>query len=127
MKRKKLGVWNRLAIVFTVLITLGVSAYFGIRDDQRIGKMGGDGWNSCRTASIQRGHNYGSFWNDPDFKKCVAENEEFVESQELIILTKYTPNRMLATLAVCGLVYLLIWLSVSVIKWVLRGRQPEAT
>lgn len=104
----KLGFWNRLALVASVLTTLGVPTYWVI-----------DAANSSAEAS------------ELGFASCMKfDNADYTECRDLWDYSTPAPwgewpEAALAVAVACAAGYALIWITVRTAKWIWRGRSVD--
>jgi len=115
--------WNRLAIVVTALVSIGVPLANGIEKDLFYNRFYQEvEWPNCKRTSQLNGFPYDKFWTDPAYKACDEKARGEIDAQEKWFFTTILPRQFSIIMVLCGAVYLVIRLIVGTASWVLRGR-----
>lgn len=125
----RLGLWNRLAIAATVLALLIAPVWIMFSIETTNTRLDREVFDLCSKAADQRYHSA----PDPNAALAALSEDHARCSDHLQIMTgsdvfHWPFWRELAggTLIACAIIYALIWLAVSVGKWVIRGKNTIA-
>jgi hypothetical protein len=117
---KRLGMWNRLAIVAAVL-TLAIAPLWVISDQNRANFEAREaGLRLCRKLNAGTGKDDFEAWMERD-QGCF---DEFTRPLPKLGWDFYL-DALMWTAVICAVTYILIWLTISTAKWVWRGRQAS--
>jgi hypothetical protein len=118
----RLGVWNRLAIVATGLGLLIAPVAFQIKIAGEIEEARSIWYNSCLDIARERPlEEMAAAIRDCDEERSRAQKAHSAWRWALWL------EFAIATLITCAIFYTLIWGSVSVVRWVWRGKDQENT
>lgn len=113
---KRLGMWNRLALVAFVVISLSIPTYWHFEEVGRLQKLEQVGYDACMAnkhyrpyeGKTQFEHCWG-FWRE-DFKPVGPSLDNWGINVTMVAILS-------------AIAYLLAWAAVATIKWIWRGRQ----
>jgi hypothetical protein len=108
-ERKRLGGWVRLGIVASVLWAIGGSFFLAKRLDD----------SALDFRALMDQSCYAIREKDPsyDIAGCLEQNNRAAQSER----ERVWPNALMATLIPIPIVWLLVWLTVVVFRWVRTG------
>ena len=115
----RLGFWNRLALVVTVLVTIAMPLYAvrGYMNDQQIAK---DSWfEMCKGFAVQAEA-------EANGKKPIQTLTQCEDERNAPLHWPIIDLWWMAALAgfvICAVTYGLLWISISIGRWVWRGRR----
>lgn len=112
---RRLGMWNRLAIVAATLFSLIFPTVNWFQQAEAIGKLQSTGYAACtrNTAYVPiDGKSQFAYCGDLWFKDMSAMRPGWGDWWPEVVMC----------LVASAIVYLLIWTAVSTIKWIWRGR-----
>jgi hypothetical protein len=112
----KIGVWNRLAIVATVLALIVLPAWFIVSANIDFAEAHEQGFQRCAERASQP--NDGTL----TYKAC---REIWPIGGQSSYGWEEWREAVVATFIACIVLYGLIWLTVWVAKWVWRGRPDQ--
>lgn len=112
---KRLGMWNRLAVVAAMLVSFGGSSWMVLSDNLKTTRARDGGYQLCvKTAFAPNAD--GSLSAAECGKIWYTENPAYYQGwQEWWVGVG-------ALLVLCAVAYLLMWASVAIAKWIWRGR-----
>jgi len=115
----RLGMWNRLAIVLTVILSLGVPTYFHFARGLQLQIDFDKSLQDCKDIAISKGLQL-----DPaaDYiGGCQKQTKMMYAWEEQHEPYMYV-RHIVAMFALSVAAYLLIWAGAAVARWILRGR-----
>lgn len=114
----RLGFWNRLAIVASVLAILIAPTWFVVSENYKMTVAREQGYNTCLDQVYKPG-------SDLTRKQC----EEIWEPYQAGYRMGWGAWReaAFAVAAMSAVIYALIWLAAWITRWVLRGRVDKNT
>lgn len=114
---KRLGMWNRLALALTVLAVLLAPPIAGVSVQNQLSQARETWLTDCRRLNEGTGKH--------DLKGYLEREErcwdDFTKPYDGPSWDFYWEVAY-GTLAICAVLYLLIWLTVATVKWIWRGR-----
>lgn len=113
----RLGLWNRLAVVATVLALIILPAWFILSANVDFAERHEQGYQECLRSAMRStdGTLTGSACREI-WPAVVPYSYGWAQWGEMVI----------ATFVMCVALYGLIWLTVWTIKWVWRGRDADS-
>lgn len=118
----KLGFWNRLAIAVTVLAVVVAPLAFMVVNFNELKDTAGSAYQLCTSLADE-----GSGDAAAAAEKC--DNQMFADLRMAQHESYSWPLWLLLvgiTLALCGIVYGLIWGTSATARWIWRGRKTDA-
>lgn len=113
---RRLGMWNRLAIVAAPLGSLIGSAWIVLSENSEMSAARQKGYERCLESAFSPKSD-GSLSAVECWDIWFENNPAYYQGwEEWITLAGFL-------FALCGVAYLIIWATVATAKWVWRGRQ----
>lgn len=110
----KLGIWNRLAIVLIALTSLILPTWLIVSSNVKFAKAHEEGYQACVARAMEP--------NDGTLTIEACREIWPVGGRTSYGMAQWW-EAVGATLIACILLYGLLWVAVSVAKWVWRGRE----
>nr|WP_143566642.1 hypothetical protein [Stenotrophomonas geniculata] len=118
MKKKRLGMWNRLAIVGAFIAIFVWPVYLSFKHESEL--------SGYRFSELQACRSQGPGWDDNEHTKaCLQKQRIRADEDASYIFSKWLPELMLIYAIAYGVLYLLIFAVIKVFKWVLAGRDKN--
>lgn len=112
---KRLGMWNRLAVVAIALTTLIAPSWFIFSERSKMMKVADDGYSRCLKIAFDPR-------SDGTLTPEVCSQTWFPDDKWYPGWTEWWQTAGVVLL-LCVFIYLLLWGAISTVKWVWRGRQ----
>lgn len=112
---KRLGMWNRLAVVAIALTTLIAPTWFIVSERTRMVEVAGNGYSLCLKAAFAPGGD-GSITPESCSQTWFPDDKWYPGWLEWWQAAGFV-------LLLCVVAYLLLWGAISTAKWIWRGRQ----
>lgn len=120
-KRRRLGMWNRLAIIGAFLAIVVGPITLAFMSDARHAEYRNYELQRCKDRMIGSG---GSSHGEA-IRVCLDESLKQQDDDFAYIFKEQLPGWMIIYAFVYALAYLLIWALIKVGKWVAAGRSQE--
>ncbi|AVA38003.1 hypothetical protein C3Z06_30770 (plasmid) [Cupriavidus metallidurans] len=117
---RKLGVWNRLALVLTVLVTVALPATYLIGELQNQ-----EDYEKFRTTACYDRQVLDDRATSATLTTCLASIDTALTTRKEQALTRGLPLMIGIGFGLCVLTYCCIWTCVAVVRWILRGRKTS--
>lgn len=115
---RRLGMWNRLALVATVLFSFGWATWTVVSSNAAISESHHAGYQRCVDAAYSP-RSDGTLNVNECAKIWLEENDSAYQGWESWWIG------VGAGFLLCAVIYLITWAAVATAKWIWRGRQSS--